>query len=348
VGSKGVQVPLGLNDPVKIDTENRDSTDLNTRLKVIVVGTGRCGTLSVAHLVDEIFRREGKGRSAVHEYAARDFYDAFCLYRETGDGKHRAGIRRLVRNCNHDCIVGDGYAAVLPEFIAGCTRDVTLVHLYRADRDACIASLTQNSEMFPEAYGYYSTAPGPATRRITAAHFQEMTAEAWDRLSLHDKFAWFYDKTAALIRTCRDKVGTYVEVTMESLDDESTRRRFAKLVGAEDVTPSPVRLNAHRIDIAEVAPERRAKIQWLMGRLDLGRLANEDAYAAEYFLNQFIGWTGYQLRGEIAGISPNDVRSDAEIAESLRRFRAVIDAGQAAIAVYEKLLGERAKRESGD
>jgi hypothetical protein len=343
-----VQVPPGADGPVKINAENRDSSDANTRLKVIVVGTGRCGTLSVAYLIDQIFRHEGKGRSAVHEYAARDFYEAFCLYRETGEEKHLAEIRRLVRDCNHDCIVGDGYAPVLPEIIAGCARDVTLVHLYRADRDACIASLAQNSEMFPEAYGYYSTDPRPATRRITAAHFQEMTAEAWDRLSLRDKFAWFYDKTAALIRTCRDKVGSYAEITTESLDNEPTRREFAKLVGAEDVTPLPVRLNAHRFDIAEVPPERRAKIQWLMGRLDLGRLANEDAYAAEYFLNQFIGWTGYQLRGEIAGISPNDVRSDAEIAESLRRVRAVIDAGHTALAAYEKILGERAKHESND
>lgn len=341
-------MPFGSDDPVKKTTENRDSVDINTRPKVIVVGTGRCGTLSVAHLIDQIFRREGKGRSAVHEYAARDFYEAFCLYRETSEEQHLAEIRRLVRDCNHDCIVGDGYAPVLPEFIAGCVRDVTLVHLYRADRDACIASLAQNSEMFPEAYGYYSTDPEPATRRITAVHFGEMTAEAWDRLSLRDKFAWFYDKTAALIRSCRDKVGTYVEITMESLDSEPTRRQFTKLVDAEDVTPPPVRLNAHRFDIAEVAPDRRAKIQWLMGRLDLGRLANEDAYAAEYFLNQFIGWTGYQLRGEIAGISPNDIRSDAEIAESLRRVRAVIDAGHSALAVYEKILVDRTKRESGD
>jgi len=342
-----VQVPIGSDGPVKIDAANRASSDTNTRLKVIVVGTGRCGTLSVAHLIDQIFRREGKGRSAVHEYAARDFYEAFCLYRETGEEKHLDQIRRLVRDCKHDCIVGDGYAPVLPELIAGSTRDVTLVHLYRANRDACIASLAQNSEMFPEAYVHYSIDPAPATRRITAAHFQETTAEAWDRLSLRDKFAWFYDKTAALIRACRDMVGTYVEVTMESLDDESTRRQLAKLVGAEDVTPSPVRLNAHRFDIAEVPPDRRAKIQWLMGRLDLGRLANEDAYPAEYFLNQFIGWTGYQLRGEIAAISPNDVRSDAEIAESLRRVRAVIDAGHAALAVYEKILDERAKSNNG-
>jgi hypothetical protein len=312
-------------------------------LKLIVVGTGRCGTLSVAHLIGQIFRDEGRGRTVMHEYASRDFYEAFCLYRETGAQTHLDTIRRLVRDCHHDCIVGDGYAAVLSEFIAGCAPDVKLVHLYRADRAACIDSLAQNSEMFPEAYGYYSTEPGPASRRITAAHFDEMSPETWKRLSLRDKFAWFYDQTATLIRSCRDRVGTYAEIAMESLDDEPTRRQLATLIGAADVAPPAVRLNAHRIDIANVPPDRRPKMQWLMGRLDLGRLANEDAYAAEYFLNQFIGWTGYQLRGEIGAISPNDRRSNAEIAETLRRVRTVIDATRHALDVYENLLRARAK-----
>ena len=42
---------------------------------------------------------------------------------------------------------------------------------------------------------------------------------------------------------------------------------------------------------------------------NLGLYWGDDAYAIEYFLEKFVGWTGYQITGAIKEISPHDVRT---------------------------------------
>ena len=119
----------------------------------------------------------------------------------------------MVAECPYDCVGGNGYAAILPLFAAHYGRGLRLVHLRRGDRDACIASLVQNCELFPTAYGYYSSSPAATVKRMAAFHFSEMSRGSWNRLSIADKFGWYYDKTHALVervpvpvrRLCRDR-----------------------------------------------------------------------------------------------------------------------------------------------
>ncbi len=257
-------------------------------LKTIFVGTGRDGTTSLNHMIECVFAASGSGRT-MHEYCCREFYQAFCDYRETGAAVCWADLQRMVSQCPYDVIVGNGYAAVLPLFAERYGRGLKLVHLYRADRAACIASLAKNCALFPTAYGYYSSSPEATVKRMTAFHFGEMTHSQWDRLATEEKFGWYYDKTHALVAEAKALFDNYTEIETETLDSPATRHVLANLVGGPDaVVPPKSHLNATMIDISAFPKEHQFKMNWLLGRLNIEEMAQDDLYAIEYFLEKFI------------------------------------------------------------
>jgi hypothetical protein len=294
------------------------------KLKVIAVGTGRDGTLSVADMIQSVFDRLGTGQRVMHEYEARQFYQAFCDYRETKDDRYQADIRSMIVNCPYECIVGNGYAAVLPYFLQACGTSLKLLHLRRSDRAACIASIKRNCELFPLAYRYYSTSSAAKFKRMAAFHFGEMTQQEWDRVSLDDKVGWYYDKTHSLIGDYRRGFLEYTEITTESINDEVSRRAISRLAsGSDDIIAPPTQLNSHNF-IAGLPADRHNRMQWLFGRLNLNEVAADDVYAVDYFLEKFVAWTGYQIDGSIRDISPYDVKSMDQISEILGKAEKIL------------------------
>jgi hypothetical protein len=310
------------------------------KLKVLCVGTGRDGTQSLNHMVEHILAPLGDQRT-MHEYCCREFNQAFCDLAETGEAGAAGAIEKMVADCPYDCVVGNGYAAILPLFARTYGRDLKVVHLYRADRAACIASLVKNCELFPTAYRYYSPSPEASVKRFAAFHFGDMSRAAWDRLSLPEKFAWYYDKTHALVRQHLALFDASISIETESLDDAETRRGVADFIG-DTATPLPprTRLNAAVIDISSFAEDHRIKMNWLMGRLNLEEAAADDVYALEYFLGKFIAWTGYQIGAapELDGTPPP---SDAAIAANLERAAKLLNEGARGIDELRKLVIDR-------
>jgi hypothetical protein len=297
---------------------------LSAMLNMICVGTGRDGTQSITHMVQNLFDHAGRSQRVMHEYQSREFYQAFCDFCETGDARYLDEIRRMIEVCPFDCIVGNGYAAVLPWFAERCGRDATLVHIRRRDRAACIGSLKANCDYFPAAYGYYTTSSEANMKRMAAFHFGESSRDEWSRLSLDEKFAWYYDKTHALIASSKHLFAGYVEIPTERIDDEPTRRTIARLaIGDDAILPPITHLNSHEF-VRIVPSDRRARMQWLFGRLNLSQVAHDDVYAVEYFLEKYVAWTGYQMSGVIREISPHDVRTTLEIKASLDRAARVV------------------------
>jgi hypothetical protein len=287
--------------------------------RVLFVGTGRDGTLSLASMMQEIVDRRGDGGRLAHEYGAREFYQAFCDFQETGEVRYADAIRRLIADCPFEYVIGNGYASVLP-FFAEFGRTEVLVHLHRENRDACIRSLVRNCELFPAAYGYYSDSPAVTHKRMAAFHFGDMTRQSWERSSLGAKFGWYYDKTHSLIEAARDHFPRYLEIATERIDDISTRRMLAELMGASaSDAPAPAHLNAHSFHMWDFPRERRAKMQWLLGRLNFFRLATDDAYGVDYFLEKFVAWTGYQVNGRMRELSPDDIRTREQSLATLDR-----------------------------
>jgi hypothetical protein len=264
-------------------------------LKVLCVGTGRDGTQSLCHMIQHIYTGSGD-RRVMHEYCCREIYQAFSDFRETSDRRYEDDLKRMVSDCPYDCIVGNGYAAIMPLFAARYGRGLKIVHLRRADRAACVASLIKNCELFPTAYRYYSTSPEAVVKRMAAFHFGEMSEAEWSRLSIYEKFTWYYDKTHALIHQYLSLFDDHIEITTEDLNDASTRLAIANFVGGTNtLAPPKSHLNASVIDISSFPKEQRHRMHWLMGRLNIEEIAADDVYALDYFLDKFIAWKGYQI-----------------------------------------------------
>ena len=212
-------------------TEVSDSEQQLRRLRSLCVGTGRDGTHSIYELVQNAL--SGSSRQVMHDYCVREINQAFCDFKEIGDERDEDALKRAVSNCMYECIVGNGYAAILPLFAQQYGRSLKILHLRRADRDACIASLVKHCETFPGEYRYYSASPYAAVKRMAAFHFGEMSKARWDRLPIEDKFGWYYDRTHALLRQHLDLFDDHIEITTESLNDEPTRRTIAEFIGGD-------------------------------------------------------------------------------------------------------------------
>jgi len=316
----------------------------SARLRVICVGTGRDGTQSVNHMLQHVLDRHGGGQT-MHEYCSRELHQAFCNFCETGDTGYAIELRRMVGECQFDCIVGNGYAAILPLFAERYGRDVTLVHLRRTDRAACIASLVKNCELFPTAYGYYSLRQEATVKRMAAFHFGEMSRRDWDSLPLAEKIGWYYDKTHALISHSKALFNHYIEIETEALDSEATRQLFARIVAGPDAVPPPkTHLNAAKIDIASFAKQHQHKMQWLMGRLNLEQVAEDEVYALDYFLEKFVAWMGYQITNA-PQLGPAQPAPTDKIAADLDRAMEKVKVRLQDIEILHSLLAVAARND---
>ncbi|WP_246740078.1 hypothetical protein [Bradyrhizobium aeschynomenes] len=255
-------------------------------LRVLCVGTGRDGTTSLTRMMQEVFDNQGNGDRAVHEWASGELNELFCQLKETNDSGFEDQIRQTILDCPHACVVGNGYAAVLPIIAELLGDQVTLVHLRRRDRAACIASLAENAEVAPENHFYYANSPAAHRKRPTAFHFGEMSKQQWLDLPLTDKFGWYYDKTHALVEKSKGLFPNTLSVDTEDLALDSVRAALAHAAGSSEA-PRAFHVNRF-VDLRHVPAERRSFVQRLLGQLDVQKLAHDDLYGVRQVLNELI------------------------------------------------------------
>jgi hypothetical protein len=168
-------------------------------------------------MIGELLEKAGASGTVQHEYASREFYNAFARFKEADDHAWTDEVNALIDICPHAYIAGNGYAHILPMFAERCGPNLVVIHLRRTDREAAIKSLTKNCELFPFAYANYQQNPDDPVKRFTAPHFGEMSALSWQQLPLWEKLAWYYDKTHSLIQEHRVRFTRHVEIDTERL-----------------------------------------------------------------------------------------------------------------------------------
>jgi hypothetical protein len=270
----------------EINGSSRPELAEPSALRVLCVGTGRDGTTSLARIMQDIFDHEGTGELARHEWASSELNMLFCDWRETNDPGCEDRIRELILNCPYACVTGNGYAAVMPIIAELLGDQLTVVHLRRRDRAACIASLVENAELAPQNHLYYANSPAATSKRPSAFHFGEMTRDQWAALPLSEKFGWYYDKTHSLIEQHKPLFAKTLSIDTEDLSDEAVRAALARAVGSAQ-TPRAFHVNRF-VDLRYVPPERHSFVQRLLGQLDVQKLAHDDLYGLRAVLNEFI------------------------------------------------------------
>ena len=273
-------------------------------LQLVAVGTGRDGTVSLNFFLNQLFRNEGKGRRSCHEYASRECYNAFAQF-SSGDALALEPVRRLLADCPYGAIVGNGQAFVLPHLRDALDENVRFIHLQRRDRSACIESYIKLSRLFPQSSGNYSprTEVEFLVQRTAAFHLGEMSQPDWERLSLFEKYAWYYDKTHALLDQIAGSFTHSMHVYTEDLNSQDTLRSIADFAGVETTEPfTTPHKNAFAYgDISRIEPFFIDKAQWLYSNFDFNAGVRDDTHAIDYFCERFLSWKGYQLFNEDKG-----------------------------------------------
>lgn len=289
-------------------------------LQFLIVGTGRDGTVSLTHVINEIFRLNHIKGTAAHEYLARECYNAYCLAKETGDGSHLRTLRKQIENCPYEAIVGNGYASLLPLF-REIFPNLALIHVQRRDRDAVVQSHLKNSLLFPQTYIYYGATDGDM-RRTAAFHEGEMSRAAWDTLPIKEKFGWFYCYTHRAIAAEAPKFSRHLTVYTESLSEADTLAALTQFItGRKGSAPGAAHLNRHAyLSIEDFSESGRLYAQWLFGKLSASDIERDHVYLADYVTNKYIALAGYQMSGIIKDIAPACAASREEILDSLSRF----------------------------
>lgn len=304
-------------------------------LKILAVGTGRSGTVSLTHWFNDLFKQNNSPTShAEHEYLSAECYNAFARYSETKDENI---LREMALKCHqsgHDAIIGNGYANILPYF-AELDKDILLIHLQRRDREACIQSLARNANYNPQAFAHYRVEDTSAQNnnkieRTTAFHVGEATKEEWSSWSLDEQQAWFYDYTHRTIHQYSHLFTQQLHIYTEDLNNAEVLNHLATLVtsNAKEV-PSFYKLNSHNIfAIENCPPEYQHYIQWLFGRLDSQRAATNLTYPLSHVLDYFETWVSWcQSQSEQAKIiCPAHALSRDEMLSMLKQVIPTLEA----------------------
>jgi hypothetical protein len=318
-------------------------TPIGSRLKVVCVGTGRDGSSSLCQMINTMFDAAGNQYEAGHEYRSREFHENFCGYQETGEQGYLDALRRDIMQCPYECIVGNGYAAILPMFADICGNEIKLVHLRRASREDCIASIVENCTIFPGAYRYYISTPDARFKRMAAFHFDEMSRGEWEALSLSERCAWYYDKTHALIDRHENLFDRHLSVTTETLNDEATRRTLVELLlDGPAIPPAAVLANPHFIKPGMLPPQQAEVAQWMLQGLNILKLGRDNISLVEYAITRVPQF----LRGSISSIgeSPNPDLLRNKLTDDIERLRRTLLLGLDQVRDLERWLENASRR----
>ncbi|MBN1772433.1 MAG: hypothetical protein JXB32_14280 [Deltaproteobacteria bacterium] len=205
------------------------------RLQVVVAGTGRDGTMSLARLIGDLAAANGRRWVSEHELYADHVCNLLSRYHETGLELHRRALRDLLAQLPAHAVAGTTYQFALDLLLELHGPRLKLVHLRRRDRAECIRSLAQIIHWRP-AMAIHMTKEAcrtdlpEYTLRLAAFHFGETTHAAWERMSLDQRLGWHFDKTHRLIERAAPRFGGYLQLDTEDLDRPATVRRLARFL----------------------------------------------------------------------------------------------------------------------
>ena len=315
-------------------------------MEILVVGTGRDGTVSFTKWFNDLFEANNIHKSAVHEFKAAECYNAFDHYCQT---KNKDKIKQIVSDCvtsSCDVIVGNGYASLLPYF-AELNPSGTLIHLKRS-KNECIESLIKNANYYPTAYKYYMPDElidsSEVIYRVAAFQVESVSKDEWASWNLEKKLAWYYDYTHNTISNNKNKFANYMEISTEELSNDEKMAELANTLfkNIKTIKKAP-KLNSHQfVDIDTFEKDYHRYAQWLLGNIDWQRVATEPAYFVTYVMNSFETWIGWCVRQELVvdAICP---KNNMDLDQIRKTLETTIPVLQKSINNLKGALGPRKK-----
>lgn len=277
-----------------------EAKESHKRLKVLVVGAGRDGSLSTARMLEGLFGANGQTANSLHEA------ESFRTYLAVSDILQRDSSTRMTQLCRdfrHDIVAGNGFGFALPVFRQVFGEGLKVIHVKR-ERAACIASLKQEAMANPLHWTGYLEGPevldGAADVaeafaqldpiRPTAVGDGEMTPGEWLSLSIEARLGWYYDRAHAAIEADIGDFPAHMQISTEALSDPATVERVMRFVDpAWTNMVAPVHVNASLLDAVPVNTAGWADdIARCLRDLDLGQLRSSASYPVVHFLRRWV------------------------------------------------------------
>ena len=220
------------------------------KLQLVVAGSGRDGTMTMARLIGDLARANGQSWHVEHELYANHICNLLSQHYETGLSFYRQVVHDLIQAMPAHAISGTTYQFALEQFADIHGPDLKLIHLKRKDREENIRSLEKIVYYRPAmainmVADRCRTDSDDYTFRLAAFHFDEMKKVSWEKLPVAERLAWHYDKTHALIEQAKQRFKNTLQVYTEDLGLPETIRAIAEFIDPEWKQSCPaVHLNA--------------------------------------------------------------------------------------------------------
>ena len=263
-------------------------------LKILGIGTGRDGTLSLCQLIQNIYilNISHNVPVAMHETNGYDIYQGIQYFWSTQDS---SPMITVMQNWSHQVEIGNGYAFFMPAILKAFGPELKIIRL-RRNRNKCVQSLSKRPLLNPHNWGgYVSEQTKIALTRPTAVDFKEMSIDSWRALSLEEKISWYYDKTHELLDLYLPKFNHVLEVSTEQLSHPDTIQTITQFINPTFTNlPQPVHVHlSSPFDYTELNSEERQRLENLFREMDVQKLIKSDLYPLEFFLNKIIAKLGY-------------------------------------------------------
>ena len=315
-----------------------EAKESHRRLKVLVVGAGRDGSLSLSRLLEGLYAANGATANSLHQA------ESFRTYQAVGDVLRKGNRKRMIQLCRdlrHDIVAGNGFGFALPVWREVFGEELKVIHL-RRDRADCIRSLRAEALANPLHWTGYLEGPEALdgsdneavafaaldTIRPTAVDNGELSPAAWLNLSIEERLGWYYDASHAAIEADLSQFPQHLQLATEALDAPETIGRLMRFLDPAWNNPvAPVHVNARWPGPTQpVDTTLEGDIARSLRDLDLGQLLANPSYPVAHFLGR---WVAFHKDAPSAAIEADMAQLQAE----LRALKGRAERGERADAV---------------
>lgn len=256
-------------------------------VKVLVTGTGKDGTYTTWDLIRQAFALNGVEARVEHEPDVFPIVNAYTRYLETGDDSHQGQIVDILSQWEIDVAVSGALDFCLDLIWKVFGSQLKVIHLKRK-KDAYVQSVIHSTLANTESHGnYLTTEETYRLYRPAAFHYGEMTKEEWTRLSLKDKYAWYYDKIHSMHDKGIKQFENSLSIKTEDLSKQETIAKIVRFIEPEwKRVPPPTHRNAMRLIDHQMFPlEYRKKLHNRFVGFDVEQFMRSDLYPVNYFFS---------------------------------------------------------------
>lgn len=251
------------------------------------IGNGRDGTNSLASISDEIKELNEADFEVSHEFCVKEIYNNNHFY--NGQKKLRLLTKKILNKfILGNIYVGNGYSLILDDLKKKFGSKLKIIYIKRRYKDWLI-SFKKNIKFYPKKHGNYSRMVKAEIYRMAAWHFNEISFDVWNKLSLDKKLKWYYKKNSQLIENFKINKKNIQKIKTENLNNKKTLKKITEFINKSFMSPTDSsKVNVSKIDYSKLDKFEKKIVGSFYSRFDYVKAAKDPTYGAEFFNNKII------------------------------------------------------------